>query len=125
MLHKLLITRLKCYGPDDDTIFTTVHTGVFIITRIKEIYLLIVNRLRLPFQICYTEDQLFGEITWLHQTAPAPPCGPKMHFFSKVKVNQCFFVTFNFIIGHICREKPIEIPEVVQKILFCSINYFH
>ena len=105
---------------------TGIYTGVFIITRIKEIYLLIVNRLRLPFQIyCYTEDQLFGEITWLQQTASAPPCGPKMHFFSKVRVNQCFFVTFNFIIGHICREKPIEIPEVVQKILFCSTNYFH
>ena len=27
MLHKLLITRLKCYGPDHDTIFTTVHHG--------------------------------------------------------------------------------------------------
>ena len=74
---------------------TGIYTGVFIITRIKEIYLLIVNRLRLPFQIyCYTEDQLFGEITWLQQTAPAPPCGPKMHFFFQSEGQSMFFCDF-------------------------------
>ena len=51
-----------------------------------------------------------------------PPCGFPKNVSSKVRVNPCFFVTFNTIISHIFPENFIEIPQVIQNIWRISLS---